>query len=348
MNEFDERCDRLRQLMQQASVDAYLVTSADNIYYLSGFTGDEGMLLVTEQERYLVTDARFETQLETETPWLKHVITRSYLQQVIELCEQEKIVALAFEESISYALYDFLDEMAPFDIVALSGLIERLRTKKSKLEIQKLKKSCLLAKDGYNYLKENVQPGMKELDVALMLDQFMRKNGATQASFETIVASGVRSALPHGVASNKRLEEGELVTVDYGYFLERYTSDVTRVLALGEVKQELKEIVQVVSEAKDLTVKAVRPGIMGKELDAIGRDYIIKAGYGKYFEHGMGHGIGLNIHEEPYLGKTSTDTLEEGQVVTIEPGIYLPNIGGVRLEDDILVTEDGYENLTDF
>ncbi|WP_304653164.1 Xaa-Pro peptidase family protein [uncultured Ligilactobacillus sp.] len=348
MNEFDQRCQRLRQKMQEASVDAYLVTSADNIYYLSGFTGDAGVLLVTEQERYLITDARFETQIAQTNPWLKAVITRDYFGQALELCERENIVALAFEESLSYQVYDRLDEYALCDLVALSGLIEALRLQKSTAEIEKIKASCRLAKDGFEHVLKIARPGLKEQELALELDYYMRKNGASQVSFETIVASGSRSALPHGVASNKKLALGDLVTLDYGYFLDHYTSDVTRTFVLGKVDPKLEEIYHIVSEAKQLTIEAVRPGITGKELDRIGRDYITQKGYGKYFEHGMGHGIGLNVHEGPYIGKTSAEVLQPGQVITIEPGIYLPGLGGVRLEDDILVTETGYENLTDF
>lgn len=348
MNEFDQRCQRLRQKMQEASVDAYLVTSADNIYYLSGFTGDAGALLITEQERYLITDARFETQIAQTNPWLKAVITRDYFGQALELCERENIIALAFEESLSYQVYDQLDEHASCDLVALSGLIEALRLQKSATEIEKIKASCSLAKAGFAHVLKIARPGLKEQELALELDYYMRKNGASQVSFETIVASGPRSALPHGVASNKKLALGDLVTLDYGYFLEHYTSDVTRTFALGKVDPKLEEIYHIVSEAKQLTIEAVRPGITGKELDRIGRDYITQKGYGKYFEHGMGHGIGLNVHEGPYIGKTSIEALQPGQVITIEPGIYLPDLGGVRLEDDILVTETGYENLTDF
>lgn len=187
MNEFDQRCRRLRQKMQEASVDAYLVTSPDNIYYLSGFTGDAGVLLVTEQERYLITDARFETQIAQTNPWLKAVITRDYFGQALELCEREHVVALAFEESLSYQVYDQLDEYAPCDLVALSGLIEVLRSQKSAAEIEKIKASCRLAKAGFEYVLKTARPGLEERDLALELDHYMRKNGASQASFETIV-----------------------------------------------------------------------------------------------------------------------------------------------------------------
>lgn len=346
--EFDKRCDKLRSLMQDASVDAYLVTDPTNIYYLSGFTGDEGLLLVTEKGRYLITDARFETQIQTEHPWLEYKITRNYLTEALALCEQQKVVALAFEETLTYQMYDQLDETAMCDIVPLSGLIESLREIKSPAEIKKLKKSCQLAKEGYQYILEHVQVGQTELEVALELDYFMRKKGATNSSFATIVASGTRSALPHGVASPKKLRSNELVTLDFGYFLDHYTSDVTRVFALGEVPSKLAEIYQVVATAKQATIAAIRPGIETCEIDAIGRNYIKEAGYGDYFEHGMGHGIGLSVHENPYIGKIIPTVLQPGQVITIEPGIYLPDLGGVRLEDDILVTENGYENLTDF
>lgn len=346
--EFETRWTNLRHKMQAASVDAYLVTDPDNIYYLSGFTGDDGLFLVTETATYLITDARFETQLAKENPELTAVITRRYLEKALEICQKEKIVALAFEESITYAMYDKLDELALCDIVALGGVIEGLREIKTSSEIKKIKEACKLAALGYRFVLETAKVGMKETDLANELDFFMKKNGASKASFETIVASGERSALPHGVASQKRLGANELVTLDYGYYLDHYTSDVTRTFALGKVSPELEKIYALVLEAKQRVIEAVRPGADLKELDALGRDYITQAGYGKYFEHGTGHGIGLNVHEGPYVGKTAQGTLQAGQVITVEPGIYLPGLGGVRLEDDILVTTTGHENLTDF
>lgn len=346
--ELETRWTDLRRKMQDASVYAYLVTDPDNIYYLSGFTGDDGLFLVTETATYLITDARFETQLAKENPELTAVITRQYLEKALEICQQEKIVALAFEESITYAMYDKLDELALCDIVALGGVIEELREIKTPSEIEKIKQACKLAALGYRFVLETAKVGMKETDLANELDFFMKKNGASNASFETIVASGERSALPHGVASPKRLGANELVTLDYGYYLDHYTSDVTRTFALGKVSPELEKIYALVLEAKQRVIEAIRPGADLRELDAIGRQYITKAGYGKYFEHGTGHGIGLNVHEGPYIGKTARGALQAGQIITVEPGIYLPGLGGVRLEDDILVTTTGHENLTDF
>lgn len=348
ITELETRWEKLRHKMQEASVDAYLVTDPDNIYYLSGFTGDDGLFLVTETATYLITDARFETQLADENPELTAVITRQYLEKALEICQKEKIVALAFEESVTYATYDKLDELAMCDIVALSGVIEGLREIKTPAEIEKIKQACKLAALGYRFVLETARVGLKEADLANELDFFMKKNGASGASFETIVASGKRSALPHGVASAKKLGANELVTLDYGYYLDHYTSDVTRTFALGKVEPELEKIYAIVLEAKRRVIEKIKPGVDAKELDALGRKYIEQAGYGKYFEHGTGHGIGLNVHEGPYIGKTAQNSLQAGQIITVEPGIYLPELGGVRLEDDILVTPTGHENLTDF
>ena len=187
---------------------------------------------------------------------------------------------------------------------------------------------------------------MTELQVSNELEFFMRKRGATSSSFDTIVASGVRSALPHGVASDKVIEVGDFVTLDFGAIYNGYISDTTRTVAVGEPSEQLKEIYQVVLDSQLLALEKVKPGMTGKEADAIARDYIASKGYGEAFGHSLGHGIGLEVHEGPGLSFRSDVVLEPGMVITIEPGIYLPNIGGVRIEDDALVTENGLEKLT--
>ncbi|SEM39784.1 Xaa-Pro aminopeptidase/Xaa-Pro dipeptidase [Ligilactobacillus sp. WC1T17] len=342
------RVANLRQKMQKMSVDAYLVTDPSNRYYLSGFTGDDGVLLITENHRYLITDSRFEEQIAHDQPAWESFITRDYLKTACELCTKEHLAAMAFEASLSYSAYDIIDELSTADIVPLSGVIEALRSVKEPEEIAAIKEACLLSGKGYQYILDTLEPGMTELEVSNELDYFMKKQGAFGWSFESIVASGERTTWPHGTATAKKIAPNDLVTVDFGYFKDGYTSDVTRTFALGKQSDAVKKIYATVLKANELTVAAVKAGVNGQELDRIGRDFITQQGYGKYFNHGMGHGIGLDIHELPNVGRTYEEYMQPGQIITIEPGIYVPGVGGVRIEDDILVTEDGYEILTDF
>lgn len=348
MTIFQERRNRLRNLMSQMSVDAYLITNRFNIYYLSGYTGDDGVVLVTEQSAYIITDSRFEEQIKTENPDIDAIITRDYLGEALNVVAKENCVALAFESTLDYESFDYLDENASSDVVALTKVIEKMRAVKDEDEISTIRKACQLSRKGYEHILTKVHAGVTEKEMALELDYYLRKNGAAEASFETIFASGDRTALPHATYSNKKIAEGELVTCDFGYYFNHYTSDITRTFVVGKASDEMRKIYDIVRVAKEKTIEAIKAGISSKELDEIGRGYIKEKGYGEYFTHGMGHGIGLDIHELPNISYSYPDVLEAGEIVTIEPGIYIPGLGGVRIEDDILVTEKGYENLTDF
>lgn len=345
---YQARLKKLRALMAQMSVDGFLVTNRTNIYYLSGFLGDDGLLLITEKDQYLITDSRFEEQIKSQVQGYQVKITRAYLQEALVCSQKDGVVALAFESDLDYASYDYLDENAWSDVVALSGVIQQLRSVKDTDEIEKIRQACQLAAQGYDFILNHVRAGMPEITLANDLEYFMKQKGASQASFETILASGEKTTWPHGVAGNKLIQLGDLITLDFGFYKDYYTSDVTRTFALGPQSDEIKKIYQIVLEAKNRTIAAIKAGVNGQELDQIGRQYIESQGYGPYFNHGMGHGIGLDIHEGPNVSSRIEDYLQANQVITIEPGIYVPGVGGVRIEDDILVTENGYENLTDF
>ncbi|KRL08329.1 M24 family metallopeptidase [Liquorilactobacillus hordei] len=343
-----KRVENLRKLMVKMSIDSFLVTNPLNIFYLSGFTGDDGLLLVTENNNYLITDGRFEQQVKANhSDWI-FCNTRNYLKTACELVEKEKLSVMAFEDTIAYQEYDFIDENATTDIVPVSAIIEKLRAVKDQSEIDEIRDSCKIAGKGYEFMLQTACAGQSELELSNEIDYFMKKNGTEEKSFETIVASGGRTTWPHGTATRKLLADGDLITVDFGYYYHHYTSDVTRTFSLGKQSQEVKDIYQIVLEAEHRTIEAIKPGISGRELDEIGRGFIERKGYGKYFNHGMGHGIGLDIHELPNVGARFADIMESGHIVTIEPGIYIPGIAGIRIEDDILVTEKGFEILTDF
>ncbi|EAG2965084.1 peptidase M24 family protein, partial [Listeria monocytogenes] len=226
------------------------------------------------------------------------------------------------------------------------GMIEALREVKDEEEIALIQQACHIADQGFEHILKMIRPGMTEIEVANQLDFFMRSLGATSVSFETIVASGLRSAMPHGVASEKVIEQGDLITLDFGCYYQSYVSDMTRTFAVGDPGDKLKEIYQIVLEAQEKVLAAAKPGMTGIELDAIARDHIASFGYGDAFGHSTGHGIGLEIHEGPNVSFRADKAFVVGNVITDEPGIYLPGIGGVRIEDDLLITETGNKVLT--
>jgi Xaa-Pro aminopeptidase len=225
-------------------------------------------------------------------------------------------------------------------------VVEKLRLLKSVEEIEKIRRAAEISDAAFDFIQQVIRPGVTELEISNELEHFMKRKGASRGAFSFIVASGHRGALPHGVASEKIIEKGDMVTLDFGAVYEGYCSDITRTLAVGEVNPKLIEIYNIVRNALQLTLKHLKVGMTGKEVDAIARDYIAEKGYGDYFGHGLGHGIGLNIHEDPFFSKNSEELLQTGMVVTIEPGIYIPELGGIRIEDDVLMKEDGIEILT--
>lgn len=346
--EYRSRQERVAQTLAAHNVDALLVTEPSNIAYLTGFTGDAGVALLLAPDCYLITDDRFATALATHPVAATTVITRTYLKDALEICARHNVITLGFESTCDYATFDYLDENSDAAIVAQTGVIEAARSVKSPSEIKHLQAAAAVAKDAYAYLLAHLDVNQSEWANAAMLDYYLKTHGAGLASFPTILASGVRSALPHATASAAKIAQNTVTTLDFGSFVAGYTFDVTRTFGVGTVSAQLKEIYAVVAQAKQAVIDHVRAGVAASELDAIGRKVIEQAGYGQYFNHGMGHGIGLSIHEAPYIGKTSTDTLVANQVITVEPGIYLPDVGGVRLEDDILVTATGARNLTAF
>jgi Xaa-Pro aminopeptidase len=232
------------------------------------------------------------------------------------------------------------------DLVPISGLIEKIRLIKTQQEINIIKVACEIADHAFTHILNFIKPGKTELEVSNELEFFMRKQGATQSSFDIIVASGLRSALPHGVATNKVIEKGDFVTLDYGALYNGYISDITRTVAVGEPSGKLVDMYNAVLASQLLALEKVGPGLTGIQADAIARNYLTEKGYGEAFGHSLGHGIGLEVHESPGLSIRSETVLEPGMAVTIEPGVYLPEIGGVRIEDDILITENGNELLT--
>lgn len=342
------KLQKLRQALQQADLPALLVTSAHSRRYLTGFTGTAGVAVITADHAFFITDFRYTEQANEQIKGFEIIEQKStLLEAVAQLVEDKQLTQLGFEQdAMTYAEYDRYASALRAELVPTSGLVEKIRLIKTEDELTIIKQACKIADDAYEHILTFIKPGMTELNVSNELEFFMRKQGATSSSFDIIVASGTRSALPHGVATDKVIETGDFVTLDFGAYYNGYVSDVTRTLAVGQPSDKLKEIYQVVLDSQLLALEKIKPGMTGKEADAISRDYIASKGYGEAFGHSLGHGIGLEVHEGPGLSSRSDVVLEPGMVITIEPGIYLPGIGGVRIEDDALVTETGVEKLT--
>ncbi|MCS7461659.1 Xaa-Pro peptidase family protein [Paenibacillus doosanensis] len=343
------RIERLRALLQQQGLQALLITNATNRMYMTGFTGSSGVVLISEAKAYLLTDFRYMTQAPAQAAGYEVVEhAPNPMDTVKELLTKQGIGKVGFEQNdMTYGAYlGTAKALAGIELAATEGLVEQLRMIKDEAEIAVMQEAADLADRTFTHILGYLKPGAKEADIALEIEMFVRRNGAASTSFETIVASGERSALPHGKASDRILQTNEFVKLDYGAYYNRYCSDITRTVVLGKPTDKHKEIYNIVLEAQLETLDKIKPGMTGKEADAIARDIIARYGYGDHFGHGTGHGLGMEIHEAPRLSKQGNTVLTPGMTVTVEPGIYLPGFGGVRIEDDIVITDTGIKILT--
>ncbi|NUK31084.1 aminopeptidase P family protein [Parageobacillus sp. VR-IP] len=343
-----EKLEKLRALFDEHDIDGLLVTNPYNRRYITGFTGTAGVAVISRDKAVFITDFRYVEQASQQVKGFEIVQhTGPIVDEAAKQVARLGIQKLGFEqEDVSYATFKAYESAVKAELVPTSHVIEKLRLIKSESEIKILKEAAEIADAAFEHILSFIRPGVKEIDVANELEFFMRKQGATSSSFDIIVASGYRSALPHGVATEKSIEKGELVTLDFGAYYKGYCSDITRTIAVGAISEELKTIYDIVLQAQLRGMEGIKPGMTGKEADALTRDYISEKGYGEYFGHSTGHGIGLEIHEGPALSVRSDVVLAPGMVVTVEPGIYIPGLGGVRIEDDTVVTENGNESLT--
>ncbi|WP_442594824.1 Xaa-Pro dipeptidase [Neobacillus sp. D3-1R] len=342
------KLEKLRSNFENLGIDGILVTSTYNRRYLTNFTGSAGVVLISHDKALFITDFRYVEQASKQCQGFEIVQhSGAIIDEVATQAEKLGIKKLGFEQDhVSFASYRAYEKAIKGELFPVSGVIEKLRLIKTDSEIKILKEAADIADAAFKHILDFIRPGKTELEVSNELEFFMRKAGATSSSFDTIVASGYRSALPHGVASDKVIETGDFVTLDFGAYYKGYVSDITRTVAVGEPSAKLKEIYNVVLEAQLKGVAGIKPGMTGKQADALTRDYITEKGYGEYFGHSTGHGIGLEVHEGPALSSKSDIILEPGMVVTVEPGIYIPGLGGVRIEDDTLITENHNETLT--
>ncbi len=340
--------ESIRARFAEFEIHALWVAKPANIRYLTGFTSpSDAKLLVTESAAVLYTDARYTVQAQNECR-VPHVIARweEVFAHVKPLVSGKNV---GFEaDAVMYSDFHELLQGLAVSLRPVTDIVEPLRAIKTPIEIQKMRHAAQIADVALEQILPLIVPGASERDIALELEFQMRRLGADGAAFEIIVASGERGAMPHGTASHKLIQDGELVTIDWGAFLDGYHSDCTRTVAVGQVSDHLLEIYRTVLEAHRLGMAAVKPDAKCFDIDAISRDFIHGAGYGEFFGHSLGHGVGLNVHEAPRLSfrASGDERLEVGNVVTVEPGIYVPGIGGVRIEDMVLVTLGGCESLT--
>lgn len=339
---------KLRDLLTENKLDALLITNGYNRRYMTNFTGTAGVAVVSKEDAVFITDFRYMEQAAEQVKDFRIVQhEKTIIEEVANQLASMNVKVLGFEkEDLTYGMYDLYKSAITAELVPTAGIVEKLRVVKTPEELVILRQAAKIADDAFTHICGFIKPGMTELEVANELEFFMRKQGATSSSFDTIVASGVRGALPHGVASDKKIQSGELVTMDYGALYNGYISDITRTVAVGEPTDQMREIYEITLAAQKLAVEGFKPGMTGKEADAIARDYITEKGYGEAFGHSTGHGIGLEVHELPGLSFRSSLVLEPNMTVTAEPGIYLPGVGGVRIEDDLVITENGCERLT--
>jgi Xaa-Pro aminopeptidase len=349
MPDMGQRLGTVRDELKRRGVDGLFVTDIANIRYLTGFTGSSAYLLITGGHGWFLTDSRYGLQARDEVKGFKiKVYARKALDAVATLVTGAKLKTLGFErKSLSYDSYLGLKKaLSGTRLRSLSGIVEARRAVKDCFEIGRIRKAIEIANAGFIAARKGLTSGRTEKEVVHSIEAAVKRKGAEALSFETIVLSGKRGAFPHGKPSDKRVKRGALVVVDLGVTLEGYCSDETRTYIVGSPTRMQKKVYRVVKDAHDRAIEKVMPGVKASVVDMAARSYIKKAGYGRYFGHGTGHGVGLNIHEDPVIGPMNNDVITEGMVFTIEPGVYIPGWGGVRIEDMVLVTAYGSEILT--
>lgn len=345
---YAKRLQQLRAALPR-QCDAVFINHLVNVRYLCGFTGTAGALLVTREAAHFLTDSRYSVQAAQQVPeiYQVHIDNKNPWHRVAPLLSKSaKTLAFESEHTSVATAEDAAQKLRKVELSPQRELVEKLRLIKDADELAIIQRAADVADQCFDYICSELRPGLREDEVALAMETFMREQGASGPSFTFIVASGLRSALPHGVASPKVLAAGDLVTLDIGAIVDGYCSDLTRTVCLGKATAKQKKIYRTVWEAQTRSLQAIKAGARCVDVDKIARNHIKEAGYGDYFGHGLGHGVGMDIHEAPRLSPLGKGTLKENMVVTCEPGIYIEDWGGVRIEDLIVVGKDGPQVLS--
>lgn len=344
------RINNVRSRIISAGLDAALISDRTNVRFLCGYSGSNGLLFISAEKAFFFTDFRYKTQAPLEVKGAEIIVSDngSLYEALAAVPEVQSARKIGFEKSMSYSAIEFLKGLISesAELLPMEDFLGDMRAVKCPDEVEKIRKSIAVAEEAWRRTLPMMRPGVVERDFAAELEYNMRKAGADKNSFDTIVVSGARSALVHGVAADKKIEAGDFVTVDFGAFVEGWASDITRTMIMGEPSAKQREIYELVYSAQAAAIEAARPGLVGLDLDAVARNIITEAGYGEFFGHGLGHGLGLLVHDSPRVGSLSENILPEFSVVTIEPGVYIPDFGGVRIEDDVLLVGAGCEVLS--
>lgn len=334
---------------QELPADAVLVSSEYNMRYLSGFRGGEGYLFLRPERSVVLVDSRYTTQAKEESPEFEVIeVAGDFGDVIADLIRQTGTGRLMFEDRhLTCNDYRDLKGKCPeIEWVPADEALDKLRVVKTKEELAMIARAEAIGDLAFTKILDDLRPGMTELEVAAKLEYYMREAGTVKNSFDPIVATGIHSSMPHAIPSEKKIEKGDFVTMDFGCIYEGYCSDMTRTVVVGKANDRQKEIYNTVLRAQLAAIEAIQPGMTGSQVDAVARNIIAEAGYGDYFGHGLGHSVGLLIHENPRLSMKCHEVLQPNVIETVEPGIYIPGFGGVRIEDLVCVTEDGCENYT--
>lgn len=348
------RVQRLLSVIQANQFDGILLSNFDSLRYISGYTGHAANIIISEQGSFIITDYRYAEQAAAQCPAYFEVIVRdrdstTLGQSINQVFLKAGIKRVAFEQNyINYGvLFDIKKDITMAELIPSAGLVEQLRFIKDEGEIAYLKAAANIADSALKHVIDNVlTPGISERDVQLELEYKMQKLGSEGFSFETILLSGPRSSLPHGLPTDRKIENGDIILFDFGARVNGYGSDMTRTLFMGEPDAKQKEVYNLVLEAQLAGLAAIKAGISAQVPDAAVTDILGKTPYAQYAGQGIGHGIGLFLHEQPFISKVSQDMIKENCVITMEPGIYIPDWGGIRIEDDVIVTKEGCEIIT--
>jgi Xaa-Pro aminopeptidase len=344
-----KRLDKLRKVLELSKLDAILLSKYENYVYFSGFNGSYAYLLITKDSEFLFTDFRYVEQALLQAPNYELIkVNNNFIEMLNDKISSLDINTVGFESLVTtYNSYTEISEtLKNIKLVPLKDEIDYIRSIKDKDEITKIEKAIEIADLTFSHILDYIRPNVSEKDIALEMEYFMKKNGASSVSFETIVASGFRGSMPHGIASDKLIESGDTIVLDFGAIYEGYCSDMTRTVFLGNPKDEMLKIYNIVLNAQNEAIQNIKEGLTGIEVDLHARRIIINEGYEDNFGHGLGHGVGLEIHESPRLSPSGKNILHKNMTVTIEPGIYISGVGGVRIEDVILIGEKKSKVLT--
>ena len=334
----EKRLEKIQDVIKKSEFDSILISNPINRRYLSGFTGSWGYLLITEKECRLSTDSRYSIQAETESAQFEVITVTNQTPWPLAITEGLNLKNIAFEsEDITVENLKYLEDKTPYKWIPSPNIISSLRSIKDDEELETIQKAINIADNSFNAISENIKPGDTEKEIAWELEKHIRMQGAESLSFETIVASGPNSAKPHHSPSNRKIREGEPIVIDMGAKFSGYCSDLTRTICIGKPDEKYNKIYDTVFIAQLTTIETLEKGMTGKGIDNLARSIITDSGFGENFGHSLGHGVGLEVHENPGVGPTSENIIEENMVFTVEPGIYIENWGGVRIEDIVSI-----------